>query len=48
MGGFITKKEVLANPRVIIRAWGFRFWVACLLAKRGETFLGLLARRGGI
>jgi hypothetical protein len=42
MTGFIRKAEVISHPLTVIRAFGFRVFVRCLLAKRGETFLGIL------
>jgi hypothetical protein len=42
MGGFITKKTVLANPVLIIRLYGFRMFIRFLTAQKGSTFLGIL------
>jgi hypothetical protein len=48
MGGFITKKTVVTNAVLIIRLYGFRAFVACLRAKQGSTFLGVLVACGRI
>ncbi len=48
MGGFITKKTVVTNAALIIRLYGFRAFVACLTAKRGSTFLGVLCSVGSV
>ena len=46
MGGFITKKTVVMNAVLIVRLFGFRALVACLTAKSGSTFLGVLTEKG--
>jgi hypothetical protein len=43
MSGLIRKREVVIHSVVIIRAFGVRVFVRCLLARRGATFLGILA-----
>jgi hypothetical protein len=48
MNGFICKREVIANPVVVIRAFGLRVFLRCLVAKRGATFLSILADCGRI
>ena len=44
MGGRIRKLDVVRHPMLIIRGFGFRVFMRCLLAKQGETFLGILAK----
>ena len=36
MSGFICKREVILRATMVIRAFGFRVFVRCLLAKRNE------------
>jgi len=48
MGGFIRKTEVIRHPITIIRAFGFRVFVACLMAKGNVPFLTILAKMGRI
>ena len=48
MGGFIRKREVLSNPLTVIRAFGFRVFLACLLAKGNTPFLSILAQYGKV
>lgn len=43
MSGFICKREVLAHPAQIIRAFGLRVFIHCLLASKGATFLSILS-----
>jgi hypothetical protein len=42
MVGFIRKREVILNAGTVIRGFGLRVFVRCLLARRGATFLSLL------
>jgi hypothetical protein len=48
MSGFIRKREVLKCSRLVISLYGVRVYVACLTARRGETFLGILMKYGRI
>jgi len=48
MGGYIRKTEVLRHPLIIVRAFGWRVFFRCLLARRGATFLGILTQEGRI
>jgi hypothetical protein len=48
MSGFIRKREVIMSAVTVIRAFGLRVFVRCLTAKRGETFLSILAECGQI
>jgi len=43
MGGLICKREILAHPAQIVRAFGWRVLVRCLLASRRTTFLSILS-----
>jgi len=43
MNGFICKREVLLYPAQIIRAFGLRVFVHCLVASKGATFLSILS-----
>jgi hypothetical protein len=44
MGGFIRKSECWKERREICRLFGTKFWVHCMLAPKGSTFLGMLAK----
>jgi len=44
MSGFIRKREVLRHAPLVIRLYGFRVFIRCLLARRGQTFLSILMR----
>ena len=44
MSGYIRKTEVLREALTVIRGWGFRVFLRCLLARRGETFLSIAMR----
>ena len=46
MAGFIRKCEVILNAATVVRAFGFRVFVRCLLARRGVTFLSVLTESG--
>ena len=48
MSGFITQVEVKQNQQLIIETWGEEFYLACLSAEDGTTFLGLLMSYGKI
>ena len=48
MAGLILKREVILNAATVIRAFGFRVFVRCLLAKKGATFLSVLTKCGRI
>jgi hypothetical protein len=48
MGGFIRKREILAHPAIVIRAFGFRVFVMCLLSRGNVPFLTILAKMGRI
>lgn len=45
MSGCITLKEVRRCKGQIIRAWGLNVYIACLLAKPEDTFLGVLMQQ---
>jgi hypothetical protein len=47
MSGFITKKEVIENKDLIVKAYGKEFYEICLKSE-GKTFLGLLVEYGKI
>ena len=42
MAGFIRKCEVILNAVTVIRGFGLRVFIRCLLARRGVTFLSVL------
>lgn len=48
MAGFIRKREVVMHAVTVVRAFGFKVFVRCLLAKRGATFLTVLSECGRI
>lgn len=48
MGGYIKKTEIIKHPITVIRAFGFRVFVACLMAKGNMTFLTILTKFGRI
>lgn len=45
MSGMIRRREVLAHSVLVVRLFGWRVYWACLTSRRGETFLGIVARR---
>ena len=45
MSGMIRRREVLAHSILVVHLYGWRVYWACLFAKSGETFLGIVARR---
>jgi hypothetical protein len=45
MCGVIRKGEVLRHPILVIRIIGVRGFLQCLMARRGVTFLSLIAKR---
>ena len=46
MGGVICKREVLRHPIIILRGFGWRVFLRCLVARKGQTFLGILMQEG--
>ena len=42
MAGFIRKREVILNAVTVVRCFGLRVFLRCLLARRGVTFLAVL------
>jgi hypothetical protein len=44
MQGFICKRELLRHPFQIVRAFGWRVWLAGVVSRRNVTFLDLLTR----
>ena len=42
MSGFITKKEVLSNLRIVWKLGGVRLIIRCLTARRNTPFLTIL------
>jgi hypothetical protein len=48
MGGFIRKREILREARLVVRLYGWRVFLRCMLAKRGATFLGILSAMGKV
>ena len=45
MSGCITKTEVRNNKAQIIHDFGLHVYLACLLAKTTDTFLGILVQQ---
>lgn len=42
MVGFIRKREILRNGPLVVKLYGWRVLFHCLVARQGETFLGIL------
>jgi hypothetical protein len=48
MVGFIRKREILREAPLVLRLYGWRVFLRCLLARRGATFLGVLSASGKV
>ena len=42
MAGFIRKREVILNARLVIKLYGIRVFLKCLTARKGTTFLTIV------
>ena len=46
MSGFIVKETIQENKELVISLYGIKVYEACLGAKAGTTFLGILIALG--
>jgi hypothetical protein len=48
MSGLIRKREVIRYTITVIRCFGWRVYLHCLIARSGATFLSILRSCGRI
>ncbi len=42
MAGFICKREIIGNARLVVSLYGIRVFLKCLTARKNTTFLSIV------